>query len=129
MWAANTVRRYSRLSWGLDKSFKPAYDYSVGQIPKGLRVVIPEGYGDGGLIGDFDEACPSRAPHWQEGWSYRSIKTFATFQPVNGPSQIDKSLYQLEKGAEEPDVRVPKSSKWRFAPSVCARWPSYGPWL
>ena len=130
MWAANTVRRHSRLSWGLDSSFKPAYDYAVEQVPRSVRgLKIPDGYGDGGLISDWDEACPTRAPHHLEGFRYRSIATRTEFRKVDGPSLLYKSLYQLEKGAEEPDARVPRHVVSGITKGICAQWPSYGPWL
>jgi hypothetical protein len=133
-WAANTVRRHSRLSWGLDSTFKPAYDYAVEQLPRAHQgILIPDGYGDGGLISDWDEACPSRARHGQEGYRYRSFKIKPAFRSLHGPSLLYKSLYQLEKGAEEPDVRVPCPEKAKAylpkEPNICAQWPSYGPWL
>lgn len=48
----------------------------VAKLPKAYRVFGPEGHGDGHLISEFDEACPSRHgvhPSW-EGWTYRSYR-------------------------------------------------------
>lgn len=34
---------------------------------------LPDGVGDGAFIGTFDECCPSRAPHWIEGFLITSL--------------------------------------------------------
>ena len=100
------------------------------QLPRDHRgLKIPDGYGDGGLVSDWDDATPSRAPGGLEGFTYRSLAAIAKHQKVSGPSLIDKSLYQLEKGAEEPDARVPRGEIHIYTENICARWPSYGPWL
>lgn len=100
-YAANTIRRFqSRLKlcipqrpwesyalackggWrrvleSLLRRFDGVYSWVVGCIPRGLRVVGPEGYGDGHLIGELDEAVTSRPSrvtrHRQfDGWWFRS---------------------------------------------------------
>jgi hypothetical protein len=156
MWAANTVRRYARYSvWGLDSDYRLAYEYARSKVPQSHRVVIPDGYGDGGLIGDFDEACPQRAPHGLEGWRYRAISARALSNEVRGLPRIAKSLYQIGAGAEELgkevlspyprisptdgalrmvraesfDSAVPFKTRYHWKDNICSRWPSYGPWL
>jgi hypothetical protein len=50
-------------SWSiLLKKWRTIYPYLLG----------PEGFGDGHYHVNFDEACPSRAPHWIDGWVYRT---------------------------------------------------------
>lgn len=69
---ANAVRRYahSRAGFaGCDGRFRRVWARLIHRIPKPFRMYISEGYGDGGLISNFDEACPIRAKH---GWdAYR----------------------------------------------------------
>lgn len=73
-WAANTVRRYSRMAWGLDGRWQPVYDRIVSTIsPKFQGYKIPEGRGDGGLIADWDEVRPSRAPDGHDAWRLKEI--------------------------------------------------------
>lgn len=58
----NQVRRYARLSWGLDSRFLSTYALGVSFLPSALRrPSISDGYGDAALIGDFDEVSPSKA--------------------------------------------------------------------
>jgi hypothetical protein len=44
-----------------DARFRACYDTVVKHIPKDLRLAIPEGVGDIGLVSSFDDACPRRA--------------------------------------------------------------------
>lgn len=84
---ANRVQRLSCRSlgdYGRDKRFHSLWQYCVSQLPRDLqRCRIPEGYGDGGLVTSFEEACPQRAGHarlerdgrvrpatWIEGFTY-----------------------------------------------------------
>jgi len=64
IWAANSVRRWSRrVGWGLDGRFLPVYQFLVSILPPEMRhVSCPDGVGDMSLFGDLDEACPQRAP-------------------------------------------------------------------
>jgi len=70
---ANSVRRYSHrrnFNYGCDKRFYSLWLHAVSLIPpilSGFR--IPEGFGDIGVLSNFDEACPSRpAGHKFAGW-------------------------------------------------------------
>lgn len=57
--AANSIRRVSKLFYGCDKRFFECYSALVECIPLKKRCYIPLGYGDGGLIENFDLAAPS----------------------------------------------------------------------
>ncbi|DAD52678.1 TPA_asm: RNA-directed RNA polymerase [ssRNA phage SRR7976301_7] len=74
---ANSVRRYSHsrnLNCGCDRRFRTVWLGLVQYVPASLRYLkIPEGYGDGGLVVDFDEARPSRARNGWEGFEYKSL--------------------------------------------------------
>jgi len=136
-WAANTLKRYSRCLWGLDPRFKSVYDSLAISLPPFWRSVkVPDGYGDGGLVVDFDEACPSRSRN-SDGWIYRSVVTRnnGVQLPVHGT--LLKVLHNLEKGSDDPEIRpdlifseVPKPGGYRLKKKLVARqWCSFGPWL
>lgn len=137
-WAANSVRRYSRGLWGLDSRYKPVYDRLVSSLPpfwRGLK--IPDGYGDGGLIVDFDEACPNRASRGHEGWRYRAVTTRSRGDSLPTHGTLLKVLSYLERGSNDaplrPDIlfsEIPKPAGYRLKDSlVASEWPSYGTWL
>lgn len=76
---ANGLRRLSRrnLSYGCDGRLRLAWKYLVNKVPKKIRFFIPEGYGDGGFIGNFDESCPStvrKPPGQVEGYLVRQLQ-------------------------------------------------------
>jgi len=71
---ANSIRRYAhrRLNGlGCDKRFHATWLRTVAKLPKALRNLrIPEGFGDVGLVCNFDEAAPNlvRPKRDQTGW-------------------------------------------------------------
>lgn len=84
---ANRVQRLSGRNlygYGRDRRFHALWQYCVSELPRDLqRCKIPEGYGDGGLVTSFEEACPQRVGHgrlerdgrvrpatWVEGFTY-----------------------------------------------------------
>lgn len=59
---ANAIRRYGRLrnhNHGSDGRFRSVWNYLLSRVPKPLRLMIPDGIGDGGFVCNFDEATPS----------------------------------------------------------------------
>lgn len=73
---ANGLRRYSHrrnFNYGCDKRFRDPWLHAVSFIPDDLRLHIPDGYGDGGLMVNFDEACPSRPSRGWEGFVFKAI--------------------------------------------------------
>lgn len=133
----NKIRRAARLSYGLDSSYRPAYEMLVSQLPLAFRNKIPDEFGDVGLISDFDEAAPS----WDRNTQSFSFSVVLPIRDsVAGCEDVPlllKSLYGLElKGiaddglTEVSDVRVKRSTgRWKRAKSRTTVWSSYGPWL
>jgi hypothetical protein len=104
-WAANTVRRYSRLPWGLEPRWAPVYHGIVESIPRAFRrFQIPEGVGDGGLIADWDEVRPSRSNHGFDSWTYQSIVPKNRPIKLEGQGTLLKCLHSMEFPRGEPQV-------------------------
>ena len=96
-WAANTIRRYSRMSWGLDRRWEPCYNMVTQAIPsKFQRYLIPEGYGDGGLVVDWDEARPSRSKDGYDAWKYKAIIPRNRGFTLHDHGTLLKVLHRLE---------------------------------
>lgn len=77
---ANSIRRFSRSSGFnhfCDRRFLAVWSTLVSSIPSHLRLKIPEGFGDVGLISNFDEACPPRARDGWEGYLFNCISRIA----------------------------------------------------
>lgn len=81
-YAANTISRIATRIFDLSpskggyvgrcRSLRDNWWRIVDCIPRGLRLLGPEGYGDGHLISDLDIACPPRARNGWDGWKYRT---------------------------------------------------------
>jgi hypothetical protein len=148
-WVANSIRRWSRCEWGLDPLLRSCYEEVVSSIPRALRFRIPDGYGDGGLISDWDEATPSKAPKGQEGWKYRFVAADFNSNEYTDRPYLLKALYGLEQGgvggglgnpwfappswehlrSDRVSNKIPGREKKRIMDNLVPRWPNHGPWL
>ena len=101
---ANAVRRLShrRMCYlGCEIRFRTLFDFLIQKVPKALRLRIPEGIGDGGFISNFDEATPSKAKHWIEGY-------FAyTLQELSKTYSEDRVGYLLARLWAMPELTPP----------------------
>lgn len=153
LWAANSTKRLAHrlygLDYGLDAALKPAYDYIVAGLGNRCkRLSISDGFGDGGLIRDFDEARPSKAPNGVEGWVGRQlVRSYKKTVPSEQPA-LTTSLSKTWKRARAPGVRgglrngtrfvdvhatEPTLIQWErfnyeFIKLVMPRWVNLGPW-
>lgn len=98
IWLHNQLKRWSwNRVFGLDPMLKPVVDEILSNM-KGwwARPRISDGYGDGALIGDFDEVLPKRAPLGHCGWETTFFsETRETGLPDDLPILL-KSLFMLE---------------------------------
>lgn len=80
---ANAIRRYAHLrnrSLGCDGRFLPAWLYLYGKAAdRDRQCRIPDGYGDGGFVSNWDEVTPRRPRKGWDGWTCRS----RIFRPSN----------------------------------------------
>jgi hypothetical protein len=89
-YAANTIKRIaSRRNTlssrdGCDMRFLVPYNRAVAGIPSRLRRKGPEGFGDGHLISDFDEATPPLARDGWCGYLFDSFQECAILTPPKG---------------------------------------------
>lgn len=146
IWACNQLKRWSKCGrWGLRSDFQGVYEFIRSHL-RGYwsKPRIPDGMGDGALIGDFDEVVPSKAPNGWQGWrvTYFS-ESLTTFLPDESPILL-KSLYQLDmswseierlyqlNGSDEQDssyLSVPtQNRRYRMARGVAWQWSDTGPW-
>lgn len=73
---ANAIRRlaHRQLNYSAcDARFRKAFYHLVYSVSGALRLWIPETLGDGGFIGNFDEASPKRAKFQIEGFDVRHV--------------------------------------------------------
>ena len=160
IWCCNQLKRWSRQSqvWGYDPVFKPLWDLSHSKL-KGFwsKPHIPDGVGDGALIGDFDEVVPKKAPRGYEGWSVTHFNQVRDEYLPDGPAVLLKGLWFLGKkpldqcgtfgasrvsllklfpmpaslkdGLSKSVLPVPsEKTKYKVVHSLVWQWPSFGTW-
>lgn len=133
---ANKLRRHARLSWGLDSSYRPAYDYVVSQIPSYFRNYIPDSLGDLGLVADWDEACPVFD---RKHMNYYCYILLAVSRPTafEGYPYLLRQLLSKERNGEEvlhAPVKLLPGKQGLHPPvrkkqKTVMQWESFGPWL
>jgi hypothetical protein len=96
---ANNIVRWSARGCYRDASLKPVYDELVRMLPSRFqKVSIPDGYGDGALIGDFDEISPRKCPKQLEGYLCQTYLPVREMRRGTGTPQLVKSLF----GSKDP---------------------------
>lgn len=90
---ANGVRRLAARGGyhSCDSRLLPAWRYLRDRVSEKHRYSVPEGFGDGGFVENFDEATPSTIRRWaqfQDGPFFKrrqgAISTIAAFQGIEG---------------------------------------------
>jgi hypothetical protein len=129
---ANGVRRLAHRRGGklsCDANFRALFYLLVNQVPKPLRLTIPETLGDGGFIGNFDEATPPRARFGVEGyWSMNVAEVSKTYQSEGLGLLLDRV-----RGSSAQELRnsvtLKGRTRLRFVRSLVRQWYDLGPWL
>lgn len=94
---ANSIRRRSHVPLvGCDERFRSVWHFVVNCVPKALRLVIPETLGDGGFIGNFDEATPHRARHGIEGYHVKTIALCSRKRVEERPGYLLAELWRID---------------------------------
>jgi hypothetical protein len=91
LWLANSIRRLAYRMMGLDYGccarLRSTYDMVCRKVDRRyVKLSIPDGFGDGGLVRDFDEARPHRHRFF-DGFVVQHLqRRFATFSPSGQPA-------------------------------------------
>lgn len=118
---ANSIRRIAHRRnnfYGCDRRFLHCWRYLSDRIPGALRrLKIPEGFGDGGLLSNFDEACPSRLKHQLEGFRTLHASEIGKKIKAEHHGLLLAQLHAVENGAGttlRPDVVIPRKFSQLF---------------
>lgn len=139
----NNLRRYARLSFGLDGRFQSVYLEAVSMLPDKLRKPrLPDGFGDSALIGDFDECTPRRAPRGFEGFLVAVRLPVTKVVRVDGwpyllrqllgkPERVDPDLSEKMRltGGKVPLGAIPRDTLYKACKVLVPQWENFGPWL
>lgn len=130
---ANAIRRFSFRSCdgvGCDRRFRRTWVHLLLGVPKPFRLRIPDGVGDGGFVGNFDESTPSVAPHGWEGFSFKCLVE----KPVSRGFEriIPGIMMMLLTGADAAgygSYNLRSKTQWREQTMLVRAWTDLGAWI
>lgn len=130
---ANNLRRWARLSYGLDSRVREIHSSLVDIIPRSYRYLVPDGLGDVGFIADWDEARPIFDRHLFQ-MRCRALRPVSKTRTVTGSPLLTKWFHMSERSSADKNVRVEEIPRVIFTDGIefsllVSQWPSYGPWL
>jgi hypothetical protein len=127
--AANCIRRiaHSSQSFGCDRRFYNCWLFLRDKVKR--PCFISEGYGDGGFIVDFDEACPTRARFGIEGYRTKCLLAI----PI-GYYSDDHALLLARLKGRSGDISFGNETNIRSRVKIIRKkilirqWAFLGPW-
>lgn len=129
---ANKIRRYSHMRNGYDGCdirFIRVWHYARRASPTASSTYLPEGFGDDGIICNFDEARPAQARHGHEGYIARVIRQRVVI--VRSHSSNGALMHALHRGAFEQPKSIEQTRQFKDTVSrhqVVPYWYNLGEW-
>lgn len=134
----NAIRRFShRLyssDFGCDVRFRSICSFLRLHVKRNLRKIpflIPEGFGDGGFISNFDEACPPRLRHGHEGFKIKILieKPFERWTDSHG-LLLSRLWCTVSGDRSHGNVEIlPRRTRHKVIKTSVAVWRNLGPWI
>lgn len=134
--AANSLRRlaHRRSTCGCDRALLRPWRLLRKSVPASRRNLISEGYGDGGFIVNFDEACPSVSrARPSDGWEGFFCRHLAWKPRKVSHDSHGLLLAKVRRGSPEGtslgnDVPLRDRGRWVRKRLLVPRWYDMGPW-
>lgn len=105
---ANSIRRLSHrrnFGYGCDRRFLSCWRSILSGLPVALRgLKIPDGFGDGGILSNFDESCPSLARFGHEGFDVIHLSAIAMSIEHNHRGLLNAKLCDIRGSSS--DLRI-----------------------
>jgi len=142
-WLLNSIRRLSHrllgAEWGCDANLYEAWLKCYAQIDDRYRgYSVPEGYGDVGVLRDFDEVAPRPrvAKHWVEGYQVKVIRrVYKKFRAFDFPALLwrlsdleRRSVSSAGDGGDAVDIPL-RRYDLKAVKLLVKQWPGLGPWV
>jgi hypothetical protein len=130
---ANSIRwlshRYNS-HYGCGDRFRICWVRLFCRVPKPLRLFNSVGFGDGGFIGNFDEACPVRLRNGLEGYSVVVLRESGVTQHFEEEGLLLANLKVTTKEqASKNTYTLRGRTRISFGKLVVRQWYDLGPWL
>jgi hypothetical protein len=129
---ANKIRRYSHQrngGDGCDIRFIRVWSYARRACPVASTTYVPIGFGDDGLIVNFDEACPAIPDHGHDGYIARVVRErVIIYDSHSSPGAL---MHALHRGALEQEKSVEMTRRFKtttLGHQIVPYWPNLGPW-
>jgi len=129
---ANKIRKYSHqrnCGDGCDIRFIRVWSYARRACPVASTTYVPIGFGDDGLIVNFDEACPSIPDHGHDGYIARVVRERVII--YDSHSSTGALMHALHRGAFEQKKSVEMTRRFKttaLGHQIVPYWPNLGPW-
>lgn len=129
---ANKIRRYSHMRNGYngcDIRFIRVWHFARRASARASTTYLPEGFGDDGIVCNFDEARPAVARHGHEGYIARVIRE--RVRVINSAASVGALLHALHRGAFEQPKSTEMTRQFKDTVSrhqVVPRWYNLGEW-
>lgn len=131
---ANKIRRYSHNrnnGDGCDIRFVRVWSYARRACPVASTTYIPIGFGDNGLIVNFDEACPAAASPSRgfDGYYARVLKERVIV--YDSHRSEGALMHALHRGTALSEASVEQTRRYKstaLGTQIVPYWPDLGPW-
>ena len=129
---ANNVRRLAHRHnsyYGCDARFYDAWRHLSRRVPKHFRFVIPDGLGDGGFIGNFDEATPAYTKDGIEGYLFSALVESGKSQMFEQEGLLLTRLKVRSIQEYGNNYTLRGQTRIRVSRILVSRWCNLGGWL
>jgi len=129
---ANQIRWLAHRRVGFlhcDLTLKPAWLTLFTAVPKNLRIFVPYGKGDGGFIGNFDEALPVVAGDGIEGYHFWQFIHVGITRRSEGVGLMMDRLWNTSFQEYGNNYTLRGRTRVSFTRTLVSQWYSLGSWL
>jgi len=142
---ANSIRTFAHRRnsyYGCDRKFRSCWLHLLRGTPQLVRYGIPLGFGDGGIIMNFDEATPSvsrrrddvpppvSAGRGFEGYRFPMIASLGVTRDADSPAMLLARLWVPSTEEENNAFTLRGVVRARIIPDVLTQqWYDLGPWI
>jgi hypothetical protein len=113
---------------GCDSRFKKLCKLVWSSVPTRFRYRIPFGYGDVGLISNFDEATPSKARFGYQGYFFKALVDRALSFESEESSILYVRLTEHSDVSRHNNVEIKSRTKVSIKRILAFEWYDLGPW-
>lgn len=116
-------------NYGCDSRFRRTCRLIENSIPESLRLRIPFGFGEVGLISNFDEARPAKARDGWQGFVFKTLSRIPLSFATEEPALLWVRLTEHSDRERRNFVDLKARTKVRLTRTYAKEWYNLGPWI